>query len=513
MATSYIIDFIQSLNKEEIKIVKEQLSKSSSQKAIPASENKTKKLFAILIINSNKKYTDKELAGILNCSTGAVRVLKSRLFDKIREILVLDQHFENELVFDYREQLVLTLKKRILFIRSIFRKLNQRRLGSLKLLLSETIKIAKENEVYDVLIEALTQRKQIYGIRYGLSEYELINKEIAFYEMCFKAVHNASDAFYRLTLNDMLINQLTKKNREEHLRNSIKMLEIDYTKTKSQEVNYFKCILQIALFETEKKFNEAIIHCKKLLELIKKSTVLFTKDRVGFALANLSLFYVYTNNYKEAVLNAKKAQQHHIPNSFNYLTLKEQEFYSYFYGKNFNDANNCIEELLKHSLADKGPFRSSKFIYYQACVLFSIKHFKEALQLLNKSLEIEKDKTGWNISMRILTIMTFIELNKLREASTSIANLRKHVERTGKEKEIKPRDILILKLFRELEKDDFKRNDTSKKEVQLLTELSDKNKPTAWNYYTPELIPFHEWVKRLPEKESKVIVKKIAVFQ
>ena len=97
-------------------------------------------------------------------------------------------------------------------------------------------------------------------------------------------------------------------------------------------------------------------------------------------------------------------------------------------------------------------------------------------------------------------VITFIELDKKEQAITALQSLRKHIERNNKNKEIKQRDILIFKLLRELEKDNFKRNEKNKKAAQLLAELSDKTKPTAWNYFTPELIPFHEWVMTLPVK-------------
>jgi len=234
--------------------------------------------------------------------------------------------------------------------------------------------------------------------------------------------------------------------------------------------------------------------------MIRKSTILYSKDRIGFALVNLTQFNVFIGNYKKASLYAKNAQQFHLNSSLNYLISKEQEFYAYFYGRNYKEVIKCIQEMQKHSMVDTGGYRKSTFIYYEACVLFATNQFKDALQLLNKSLEIEKDKTGWNIALRILMAMIFIELNKMGEASTSIATLRKHIERTSKTKEIKERDILILKLLREFEKDGFKRNERNKTAVKLLAELSDKDKPTAWNYFTPELIPFHEWAKALPEK-------------
>ncbi len=111
------------------------------------------------------------------------------------------------------------------------------------------------------------------------------------------------------------------------------------------------------------------------------------------------------------------------------------------------------------------------------------------------SLEIEKDKTRWNISLRILNIMLFIELNKINEASRALESLRKHTARQTKEEEIKPRDVLIVKLLRELEKEGFEFQAKNSKIANMLKELSEKDTPLSWEHYSAELIPFHKWLE------------------
>jgi hypothetical protein len=494
MAAIHIVKFIQSLNEREIQVIDDHihsiylLSGSNS-----ADESKQLKLFRYITNNKERQLTDAELSK--HISSKNLASLKYLLSEKIYDALLLNKHIENKAVFNPREQIVFTLKKKILLIKSLYRVLNQGRTETINFLLTETIKLAKENEIYDVLIEALILQKYLKGIRIGIAEFDNINLQIIFYEHCFKCVQNANDIYYRLILNGEFIKSLSEKEVEKHLRVSIKQMEIDFKKTKSQEVNYFMHILQIALFEHEKKFQQAIIYCKKLLSLVKKNEILYTKDRIGFAMNNLCLFNVFIENYKEAAVQAKNAQKYLIPNSMSYLISKEQEFYAYFYSKNYIEANKCIEEMLQHSMADSGGYRKSKFIYYEACVLFATKQFKEALQLLNKSLEIEKDKTGWNIALRTLNILVFIELNKINEASRALEALRKYMERLTKSDEVKQRDILIIKLLREIEKDGFRLNPKNATAAKMLKELSEKNKPTSWNYYTPELIPFHDWVK------------------
>ena len=98
--------------------------------------------------------------------------------------------------------------------------------------------------------------------------------------------------------------------------------------------------------------------------------------------------------------------------------------------------------------------------------------------------------------------MVFIELNKINEASRALEALRKYMERLTKSDKVKSRDTLIIKLLREIEKDGFKISNQNNTALKILKELSDKdkNKANSWNYYTPELIPFHEWVKGTASK-------------
>jgi tetratricopeptide (TPR) repeat protein len=493
MAAIHIVKFIQSLNEKEIQVIDDHIQSIYLLSGSNTNESKQLKLFRFITSNKDRALTDAELSR--HVSTPNLASLKYLLSEKIYDALLLNKHIENKAVFNLREQTVFTLKKKILLIKSLYRTLNQGRVETVNALLTETIKNAQENEVYDVLVEALIVQKQLKGMRTGILEFESINDKIIFYDHCFKCVQNANDAYYRLILNQEFINSLTKKELEQHIRNSIKQLEIDFKKTKSQEINYYLHIFGIVLNDHEKNFPKAITNYKKLLAILKKSNVIYSKDRVGFALSNLSQFNVFIGNYKEALMFLKSALQFHIPNSMSYLVTKEQEFYIHFYAKNYNEALKCTEEMLEHSMADTGGYRKSKFIYYQACVLFATKQFKEALQLLNKSLDIEKDKTGWNIALRTLNILVFIELNKINEAARALEALRKYMERLTKSDEVKQRDILIIKLLREIEKDGFRLNQKNMIASKLLKELSEKNKPTSWNYYTPELIPFHEWVK------------------
>jgi hypothetical protein len=89
--------------------------------------------------------------------------------------------------------------------------------------------------------------------------------------------------------------------------------------------------------------------------------------------------------------------------------------------------------------------------------------------------------------------MVFIELKKTGEASRRFESLRKFVERTLKKEEIRSRDLLIVKLLREMEKDEFELDRNNAVALSLLEKLDERNKDHSWEHFTPELVPFHKW--------------------
>jgi hypothetical protein len=89
-----------------------------------------------------------------------------------------------------------------------------------------------------------------------------------------------------------------------------------------------------------------------------------------------------------------------------------------------------------------------------------------------------------------------IELNKLTDASRTLEALRKYVERNKADKKIKERDRLILKCLLEMEKNNFEYDPGNKVLSKMHKQLSVKNTHVSWEYFTPELIPFHDWLSR-----------------
>ncbi|MDQ3048433.1 MAG: hypothetical protein M3R27_12865 [Bacteroidota bacterium] len=497
MANTHVISFIQSLSNEEIKISKDYLIKF--QPLIGnEKESKEFKLFEYILNNQNSSISDNEL--IKATETKDIRHLKNNLFHKILESLTLDKHLDNKSIFNDYDRISLQLKKQILSVRILYRTLNQKKTESLIHLIDDIITEAKEFEIYDIISEALIIKKYIIGSRVGVATYEKINEDISFFSSCHTSILRAVDNYFRLILNNDFINSLSKKQLDKHIQDSIEELKSDYKRIGSQQINYYLLIMQSAYAESQKDFKKATEFWKQIIVILKKNKVVYRKERMGFAFTNLSQFKTKSGDFEAAIKDARNAQNFYIENSFNFIIAKEQEFHACFYGMEYEKAMSCIRLLLDHSLLDTGEFRKSKYIYYQACVFFRQDKFKDALQLLNTSLELEKDKTRGNLIIRIFHIMIFIELDKLNEASSSIESLRKYLDRTGKGEDIQPRHILISKVLRELEKSGFEYKSDNLTIQKQLKELADKKGPAAWEYYTSGLIPFHEWLEKKKKK-------------
>ncbi|MGQ0827541.1 MAG: tetratricopeptide repeat protein [Bacteroidota bacterium] len=494
MANFYIIKFIQNLSTVEISIIREHLKNIRTLFPSENKEIKEVKFFEYLMANKYKSITDIDIAKEIQ--TTDVRHLKHNLYNKVTEALIFDKYISNSDTFNEYDIISFRLKKKLLLFKIQLRVLNQGKTEALNELLNEIIDTAKEYEVYDVLAETLTAKKYFKGIRSGIKEFEKINDEIIFYDYCNKVVYRSSDYYYRLILNNDFIKTFSKKELDTYFEECIKQMEDDYKKTKSQQVNYYLHIIYFAKCEREKNYTQAIGYCNMVISMLKKSKAIYRKERMGFALDNMCQLKIQIGDYKTSAIDAKNAQEYYIKNSLESIISKEQEFYAYIYDQNIPQAFRCIEELLAHSLVDTGEFRKSKYLYYQACVLFISTKYKEALDLLKMSMEIEKDKTRWNISLRILNIMIYIELGKTDEAERALESLRKHVERISRENEVKPRYILIVKLLKKLEKHRFICDPFNPEISKMLKELSKKNSSASWEHNSSELVLFHKWLEQ-----------------
>jgi len=496
----YIYDFIRSLNDTEIKSVKEYLKASTSLSRSGVEESKHLLLFNLLLAPKSLQYTDEEIAQ--KVPTKNLISLRSELLSKISEALTLSKSIENNNGLDERMAHVYLLKKKLLFLRIIASNRKSNRSELVMQLFFDIIIQAKKTESYDVLVEALRFQKYYRGIRTDFVEFDKIQEEIDFYNECNDAVWFATDCYNKIIMNNDLIKFMSPKEQLDFIDSSIGQLEKKYSKTKSQQVFYYMQILKLEYNEINENYKEAIKQAEKLINYLPENSVIYTKLRMGYAYDNLSRFYAFDGNFKKSIKILQIAQRHFKEDTFPYLISKEGEFKIYFHIADLIKAGAILNTISKHNLVDSGKFRESKIIFYKACIYFAQKKFKEALEQIRTNMEIEKDKSGWNIYLRLLNTMTLIELGKVDEAMASIESMRKYKERMQKDEEagITERHWIICDVLKDWEKSSFTFHINDKKMLETAKKLSEKGEAYSWKMFGNELIPFHTWFEEKIKK-------------
>ena len=423
------------------------------------------------------------------------KMLKSRLKSKILDSLMHSINTEKKsFQTDHVQYAMVKIKKKVaLHVQLSSSKGNH---PYVKQLLNEIVFLCKEWEYYTPLAEALQYIKLRKGFRQGEKEFDELSQEIDFYENCDRAVRRANDLYYRLMMKSNFAGTPDIESIQRFINEALEQLKKDYEATQSANIAYFMMFLELAHSLNEKNYSKAKETCLRLIQLISSNKSIFRNQRIGTAYLNLGECEMHLRDYHMTIQNIQLAQEYFPKQSLNYFIAKEDELLAYFYANSIKKAAAISDELLKKVPYEAGAFRLAQYEFFKANILFIKDDYKEALKILNKKHEISKDKIGWDIAIRILTIMTLIELARYDEASLQIEGLRKHFERQSKMSEIRERDSLILKTLVYIDKQGFTFNKLGLQNSKRLELLKSVNKKYCWEPLTPELIPFHSWAEK-----------------
>lgn len=491
---------LHTLNRQQIKVLKKYLVGFSTRNE---SETKMLELAKLLL---QKKQNPPDIDQCSQIIYGAPRdsridKLKTRLYNKILDSLAIDINIQRDEYEDEIHPISIKLKKKATILQIIRFTPLRETLGIE--LLNEIIYTSKKYEMYFVLLEHLHQLKYLKTWREGQKTFDKFIEEINYYEKCNQANIRATDSYYRTILYTSFSGGYGADKLSAFLLDCITQTKIDYQQTNSPSVGYYLKMFEMGYYQSIRDYKKAKESGMGMLELIKNNISVYRKSRMGFAYGNIAECEVYLANYEQALVDVRKSVEYVPPHSADYFQNKQFEFEILFLKGDYQEAQKTIETLQKTNRLKQGDFRIAKFAYYEACVHFRLGHFKECSRQLSLKYELSKDKLGWEIAIRILRIMTMIELNRHDEAQPMVGNLQKHIERNARKADVNERDRLVLKLFRELDKGGFRFDSLSKATRDILTKLSETDKPWSWKPLSPELIPVHTWLLgKIPEQST-----------
>ncbi|MBI3502799.1 MAG: hypothetical protein HY063_13490 [Bacteroidetes bacterium] len=418
---------------------------------------------------------------------GKFRKLCWRLKQKIFDCLCTELNYEKKEMLDEMDWAAFRVRKKAAISRLLFFHNNASEIA--RQLIEEIISESKKFEFYETLAEHLDTKNWIYNFKEGEKEFDKIVSEAGFYRECHRANAKATNYYYKL----IFVSEKNAGNEQKvksFLKKAVRELALLAEKTKSNKIKYYLKYFELEINFRNKDYKAASQTCSEMLALIFNNPSVKRKHRIGITYDQFSRCELLLGNFEKAREYAAGAQKIFSPASFDFSISQEQEFYALFYGKKFAEAEKIASEMLRTpSHKELGELHKAKYIYLHAHALFVQGKFKEALNMLPEKWHDAKNNTEWETGLRIFRIMLCIELEMQEEAGKQTEALRKYFDYLEKKKiPLSPRNKAILAWLRQLATRDFDFRAFNFKHQTL--------KPEArWEFFTPEIIPFHEWAE------------------
>lgn len=293
-----------------------------------------------------------------------------------------------------------------------------------------------------------------------------------------------------------------RKDIRDDLLIAIEKLEQENNKLFSWNVYYNISLLKLQLFHTDEKYDDAEFLLQELIANLHSQPSLKQFTRIAEAYTNLAATQMNNFKFNDAVKSNEEALRFPglRPSDKNYY--KESLAFLNIYLGHYAKSNKALKEIIAEDVIGNTEEELSRRKYLLSVTLFLQGEYKKSNFQLQDTKEIENEKEGWNIGIRLLQIFLTLETEKIDLADQRIESLRKHIERTSKMKSVRKRDVVIFRILRHLAMNgfDFKETWLDRKKDFLLLQ-SDKSE-YKWIPRSHELIIFHQWF------ESKVRHKK-----
>ena len=364
----------------------------------------------------------------------------------------------------------------------------------------------KEYELYNELLSAFEIKYNILSTKNDKQLLHDIDKEIVFYDRCRISLFKAKKKYDELLID---LNLKTGSSNPQELQQTIVELEHEYRYTQSANIMYYLQLYSIHYLQSLENYPKAEEHCNELIALVKNNKAVYLHERLGKAYINLATNDLYSYGFSTALENANHAMGFcKTKPAYLYKVTEIQFLSSYFSGK-INESKNLLNDL--SDIAEElTSIESAKCSFYKAVISFLMEDNKTVNQYLNEITDIEKDKDGWNIGIRILSILNLLKSEKFELVESKIESLRKHIERSEKTDEVSPRNRLIFQILLELGRSSYNYKQVWEQQNESFNLLSSYNNQYKWSVKGPELIRFHDWFRAKANNEAyELKVKKM----
>lgn len=480
-------DLVTTLSDTEIEIARKHIIAYDSNTT--GQSQKMFRLFSEIVYKGTKKYdTLKEIISKDSSDYSFNRLIRRTLY-RLQESLIVEVNINRKGMYSEIFRKRFEIRKRIIQAHIIHGK------GLPKManrIFDNIIKSTKKFELYDELIEALLLKQSVILLIKGKKTFDRINEQVHFYHKCRDLLQKSKN-IYRTYISDVYSKGIAE-DKLKYLKESTDTIFHFYEETNSANILSQYYLLQLEYFQLMKWAKEEENVGLELLELLNNNKAVYSDARIAYvwnSLANSMLGYL---NFEKCLQYAKESYKCYEGSmKLGLINSILQQINAAFYLQKYDKVKPLIEKVRKLSFLEKYPYHISIVNYYHAMNNFSGGEYKKTTQLLANLNEIEKDKEGWNIWIRIMRILCLIELLKLNMIDYDMENFRKYIQRVDKQYSVRKRDKLILSILLELDRNVYDFKLVAKKKKAILDKLRSTKKEYSWDPSSPEMILFHDW--------------------
>lgn len=275
--------------------------------------------------------------------------------------------------------------------------------------------------------------------------------------------------------------------------NTVEELKHLYEHTKSPKIGFWYHMAMGDYLVLIRNSAKALENNLQFLKLIEKSPSIHSQANLAGVNMNISSNLISLMRYDESVDYAKFAVRSFRKGGINQFNAMENLFFAHFRNNNLEAAEDVLKKVFEHPAMKANAFYPAKWLYLRACLEFSNSEFNKALKTLNESTELNKDKSGWLLGLRMLELLIMVEVGDFEWFDFKLENFRKLLQRQ-KEENIQ-RSKVIFNVLKTLSKLDFDYFDTFEKEQKNIQLLEEAENELQWDPKGFEVIRFDDWIK------------------
>ncbi|HEU4717630.1 MAG TPA: hypothetical protein VFU15_07345 [Bacteroidia bacterium] len=416
--------------------------------------------------------------------------LAQRLRQKILDIIITESFLEANERLTHESAAWLSAKRKAFQVSVLYNLAGSG--ASTVELTEEAIAEASSSGAHAQLLELYHYKRGTASFTAGEKDFLQCTHKLQYHLKCFETNEKILGEYYRITNPQGFGRAEAAAEQAKKIKDFLDGIEKDKEYVTGAQHNYLLCVIR----------TEYLLLCDRAEE---------AKMRLGEFMLNLSLSDsdngiikaklhshiaacdLLSGNYDKSIAGYEHClETFRNTNLFNYFVHLVSVFYPLFYSGRNAYAEKIVNEIISGGRYPINDFRSEEPKYFLACIRFREREFSAALKILNGLSALAKDKTGYEIAIRILRIQCLLELQRPDEASPQIENLRKHVSRHKSKNYISERNRLITQVLICMDKRGFS-GAAEKQEAGLLEKLCSRERPLRWECRTPELIVFHHW--------------------